>query len=170
MAYPTIDAPYGLVPVGLIGGRPYTGATRQMKIASNYGTAIGKGDLVKRVNDGTIERDGSTSALPATGTLGVFMGCQYTDPNTSQLTFSNSYPASTVASDIHAYVADDPDLVMKVAICSSGTTKLRCFRSSNVCCFILSFKRKKCFLSGKSGDFFSITIFLMKEKNTSKKR
>ena len=122
MAYPTIDAPYGLVPVGLIGGRPFTGATRQMKIASNYGTAIGKGDLVKRVNDGTIERDGSTTAFPATGTLGVFMGCQYTDPNTSQLTFSNSYPASTVASDIHAYVADDPDLVMKVAICSSGTT------------------------------------------------
>ena len=93
-----------------------------MKIASNYGTAIGKGDLVKRVNDGTIERDGSTTAFPATGTLGVFMGCQYTDPNTSQLTFSNSYPASTVASDIHAYVADDPDLIMKVAICSSGTT------------------------------------------------
>ena len=46
MAYPTIDAPYGLVPVGLIGGRPYTGATRQMKIASGYATAIGKGDLV----------------------------------------------------------------------------------------------------------------------------
>ena len=48
MAYPTIDAPYGLVPVGLIGGRSYSGATRQMRIASNYGTAIGKGDLVKR--------------------------------------------------------------------------------------------------------------------------
>ena len=122
MAYPTIDAPYGLVPVGLIGGRPYSGATRRMKIASNYGTAIGKGDLVKRVNDGTIERDGSTTAFPATGTLGIFMGCSYADPNTSQLTFSNSYPASTVASDIHAYVADDPDLIMKVAICSSGTT------------------------------------------------
>lgn len=122
MAYPTIDAPYGLVPVGLIGGRPYSGATRRMKIASNYGTAIGKGDLVKRVNDGTIERDGSTTAFPATGTLGIFMGCSYTDPNTSQLTFNNSYPASTVASDIEAFVADDPDLIMKVAICSSGTT------------------------------------------------
>ena len=93
-----------------------------MKIASNYGTAIGKGDLVKRVNDGTIERDGSTTAFPATGTLGVFMGCSYTDPNTSQLTFNNQYPASTVASDIEAFVADDPDLIMKVAICSSGTT------------------------------------------------
>ena len=122
MSSPTIDAPYGLFPVGLFGGLPFTGATRQMKIASNYRTAIGKGDLVKRVNDGTIARDVSTSALPATGTLGVFMGCQYTDPNTSQLTFSNSYPASTVASDIHASVADDPDLIMKVAICSSGTT------------------------------------------------
>ena len=36
MAYPTIDAPYGLVPVGLIGGRPFTGATRQMKICLLY--------------------------------------------------------------------------------------------------------------------------------------
>ena len=88
MAYPTIDAPYGLVPVGLIGGRSYSGATRQMRIASNYGTAIGKGDLVKRVSDGTIDRDASTTAFGATGTLGIFMGCQYTDPNTSQLTFN----------------------------------------------------------------------------------
>ena len=122
MAYPTIDAPYGLVPVGLIGGRSYSGATRQMRIASNYGTAIGKGDLVRRVNDGTIERDDSTTAFQATGTLGVFMGCQYTDPNTSQLTFNNQYPGSIVASDIDAFVVDDPDIVMKAAVCSSGTT------------------------------------------------
>jgi len=122
MAYPTIDAPYGLVPVGLIGGRSYSGATRQMRIASNYGTAIGKGDLVKRVSDGTIDRDAGTSTLPDTGTLGIFMGCQYTDPNTSQLTFNNQYPGSIVASDIDAFVVDDPDVVMKVAVCSSGTT------------------------------------------------
>ena len=122
MAYPTIDAPYGLVPVGLIGGRPYNGATRQMRIASNYGTAIGKGDLVKRVSDGTIDRDASTTAFGATGTLGIFMGCQYTDPNTSQLTFNNQYPGSIVASDIDAFVVDDPDVVMKVAVCSATTT------------------------------------------------
>ena len=116
MAYPTIDAPYGLVPVGLIGGRSFAGATRSMKIASNYGTAIGKGDLVKRVNDGTI------TAFPATGTLGVFMGCSYTDPNSGQTTFNNQYPGSIVASDIEAFVVDDPDIVLKAAICSSGTT------------------------------------------------
>jgi hypothetical protein len=50
------------------------------------------------------------------------MGCQYTDPNTSQLTFNNQYPGSIVASDIDAFVVDDPDVVMKAAVCSSGTT------------------------------------------------
>ena len=34
MAYPTVDAPYGLVPINLIGGTPYAGSTRQMTIAS----------------------------------------------------------------------------------------------------------------------------------------
>ena len=46
----------------------------------------------------------------------------YTDPNTSQLTFNNQYPGSIVASDIHATVVDDPDIILKAAICSSGTT------------------------------------------------
>jgi len=130
MAYPTIDAPYGLVPVGTIGGRNYVGATRQMKIDSNYNTAIGMGDLVERVNDGTIERDASTTAMPATGTSGVFMGCSYTDPNTGQLTFNNSYPGNIVASDIFATVADDPFLIFKVAVCSSGTTMATLNRSA----------------------------------------
>ena len=44
MAYPTVEAPYGLIPVNLIGGQPYAGSTRQMKIASNYGTDIFFGD------------------------------------------------------------------------------------------------------------------------------
>ena len=122
MAYPTISAPYGLVPVGLIGGQAYAGGTRQMKIANNYGTAIGKGDLVKRVNTGLIERDAVTTAVTATGSMGVFMGCKYTDPNTNQLTFNNQYPGSIAADDIFAFVCDDPDVVFKVACCSSGET------------------------------------------------
>lgn len=40
MAYPTVDAPYGLKPVNLIGGQVFAGSTRQIKIASNYGTNI----------------------------------------------------------------------------------------------------------------------------------
>jgi hypothetical protein len=38
MAYPTVDKPYGLKPVNLIGGQVFAGATRQMEIASGYAT------------------------------------------------------------------------------------------------------------------------------------
>jgi hypothetical protein len=34
MAYPTVDKPYGLKPINLIGGQVFAGATRQMEIAS----------------------------------------------------------------------------------------------------------------------------------------
>ena len=113
MAYPTVDAPYGLKPVNLIGGQVFAGSTRQIKIASNYGTAIFYGDVVKYANDGTLNIDsGTTTATP----IGVFLGCTYTDPSTSQLTFRQSYPASTVASDIMAYVLDDPDATATAAL------------------------------------------------------
>jgi hypothetical protein len=35
MAYPTVDKPYGLKPVNLIGGQVFAGATRQMEIATS---------------------------------------------------------------------------------------------------------------------------------------
>ena len=122
MAYPTVDAPYGLVPINLIGGQPYAGSTRQMKIASNYGTDIFNGDVVKRAADGTIQKETGTATVTATGVIGVFVGVSYTDPNTKQKVFKQYYPASTVASDIMAYVVDDPDALFKVAVVSSGTT------------------------------------------------
>ena len=40
MAYPTIDKPYGLKPINLIGGQVYAGSTRLMSIASGYNTSI----------------------------------------------------------------------------------------------------------------------------------
>jgi hypothetical protein len=122
MAYPTVDAPYGLVPINLIGGQPYAGSTRQMKIASNSGTNIFNGDVVVRAADGTIQKESGTATVTATGVIGVFVGCTYTDPNTEQKVFKQYYPANTVASDIQAYVVDDPDACFKVAVVSSGTT------------------------------------------------
>jgi|TARA_R110000782_G_scaffold45391_1_gene100848 hypothetical protein len=122
MAYPTIDAPYGLKPVGLVGGRPYTGATRKIPIASNYGTGIFNGDVVQYTSDGTIiitTLQNDTSAVA--GVIGVFVGVSYTDPNTNQLTFRQNYPASTVASDIEAYVIDDPDVIFKAVNCTSSS-------------------------------------------------
>jgi len=113
MAYPTVDAPYGLKPVKLLSGVPYVGTTRQYSIASGYATSIFYGDAVKLVTGGTVERDTFDAAMTP---IGVFMGVTYTDPSTEY------YPASTVASDIKAYVCDATDVLFKVAVVSSGTT------------------------------------------------
>ena len=119
MAYPTVSAPYGLKPINLIGGQVYAGSTRLMTIASGYNTSIYYGDVVKRVANGTVEKDvGTTTATP----VGIFLGCTFTNPVTKQKQFAQYWPAGTVASDAQAYVVDDPDVLFKVASVSSGST------------------------------------------------
>jgi hypothetical protein len=121
MAYPIVSAPYGLKPINLIGGQVFSGATRQMEIASGYATSIFYGDLVKRVSDGTIEKDtGTTTATPC----GVFLGVSFTNASTGQIQQQQYYPASTSiksGTKIFAVVADDPDTLFQVAVVS-GTT------------------------------------------------
>ena len=119
MAYPTIDGPYGLQPVKMLDNSPYNGATRLYRIASAYNTDIFHGDVVKIVTGGTVEREAGSNDMDY---VGVFMGCTFTDPGSSQPTFKQYWPASTVASDAYAYVVDDPNVLFKVAVCSSGTT------------------------------------------------
>ena len=118
MAYPTIDKPYGLKPVNLIGGQVYAGSTRLIAIASGEGTSIFFGDAVK-LSGGYITRDPADSAMTP---VGIFMGCTYTDPNSNQKVFKQYFPSGTVAADIKAYVVDDYDALFKVAVVSSGTT------------------------------------------------
>lgn len=118
MAYPSVDAPYGLLPVNLIGGQVFAGATRQIPIDSGSATAIFFGDVVKLNSDGTLSKDTGTDAATP---VGVFMGCSYTDATFGK-TFRQYYPGDVVASDINAVVSDDPDALYKVAVTSSGTT------------------------------------------------
>ena len=111
MPYPTVDAPYGLKPVNLIGGQVFAGATRQIPIATNSSTAIYYGDVVK-LSGGYLAKDtGTTTATP----VGVFLGCTYTDPVYGK-TFRQYYPGTTNISDVMAYVQDDPDALFKVAV------------------------------------------------------
>ena len=77
MAYPSVSAPYGLIPINLIGGQVFAGATRQRRIASAYNTAIFYGDAVKLTTTGTIVLANETTTAPATGFAGVFLGCSY---------------------------------------------------------------------------------------------
>ena len=118
MAYPTVSGPYGLIPINLIGGQVFASATRSIPITSNSATSIFFGDVVKLNSSGTLDKDvGTSSATP----VGVFLGCSYTDPTFGK-TFRQYYPANTVASDIVAFVQDDPDALYKVAVVSATTT------------------------------------------------
>ena len=117
--YPTVEAPYGLVAVGTESGVGKFN-TRHYPIASGYGTAIFNGDVVTMVAAGTIEKE--TSTTTGANPLGVFVGCQYTDPVTGEPRFSPYYPGSVAADDIMAVVIDDPTMLFKVAVVSSGTT------------------------------------------------
>jgi hypothetical protein len=121
MAYPVVSAPYGLLPQNLIGGQVFAGSTRMYNIQYGYATSIFYGDFV------VLSRGFATRASISTGTslnqtVGIFLGCTYTNPTTKQKLFSQYWPASTAAGDCQAYVYDDPDAIFKAVVCSSGTT------------------------------------------------
>jgi hypothetical protein len=121
-AYPTVSAPYGLKPVNLIGGQVFVGSTRNFPIQYNYGTTIFYGDSVSlTAGYATL----TTYPVNATNqTVGVFLGCYYTNPTTKQRQFAQYYPGNVLAGDITAIVADDPDVLMRVAATTTagGTT------------------------------------------------
>ena len=119
MAYPVVDAPYGLKPVNLIGGQVFAGSTREYNIPYGYSTSIYYGDFVG-LTRGQIARLAVTTGTAGNQT-GVFLGCSYTDPTTKQKRFSQYWPASTLAGDAVAIVCDDPDTVFKAAVCSATT-------------------------------------------------
>jgi len=103
-----LDAPFGLRPA-----RTSISSQQQnrYRIAANYNTSIFQGDLVAMVTGGGIER---VAAGGSGFILGVFNGCEYTDPSTGKPRFSNHYPASTNAADIMANVIDDPNAVFEI--------------------------------------------------------
>jgi hypothetical protein len=118
MPYPTIDAPYGYKPVNLIGGQVFSGSTREYPITYNYGTNIFYGDPVI-LSSGFVNI--ATVPINTTNTtVGVFLGCSFTDPVTKQKRFSQFYPANTLAGDIRAIVCDDPDTVFRIAVVTAA--------------------------------------------------
>ena len=115
MAYPTVDKPYGLKPVNLIGGQVFAGSTRQRRIASSA-SSIGYGDPVEFDTDGTVKVTTATTTAPTGGFAGVFLGCNFVSSVTGQPTYSQAWISGTAVKAgtyIVAYVADDPDTLFK---------------------------------------------------------
>ncbi len=76
-------------------------------IASGYNTNIPQYCPVK-LNSGVIE-----AAAAADRAIGTFMGCEYTE-STGMRRVSNLWPANTVATDIWAWVMEDPGIFYQI--------------------------------------------------------
>lgn len=123
MANVYVPAPNGLIPEGLLGGRPYAGATRLLPIATTYASGIGYGDLVAVNASGNIIRVDTTSGAKAAFALkpiGIFLGCTYTDPALKYKLNNQQWPAGTVATDAFAIVSDDPDIIMVATLTNAS--------------------------------------------------
>lgn len=120
MAYPTVSAPYGLQPINRIDGMPYAGATRQIPVAAGFGTAIFDGDTVVINGDGFLVKSTTTNSGDI---VGVCVGGSYVN-SSGQPVQGQFIPAlaSTATNLALAYVVDDPMVLFKVAVVTSGTT------------------------------------------------
>lgn len=117
---PTTAAPYGGRVVKLAGNRPNPLGNSLYPIVSNYGTSIFFGQPVVFASSGVQVPAFADLNVTSAGSgtlglyLGIFMGCTYTDPNLKYTVFRQFYPANTVASDIQAYVMDDPNAIIQI--------------------------------------------------------
>ena len=93
-------------------------------IASTYAANIFSGDPVKLVDAGTVQlgtSDGTRSGTVAgISLLGIFAGCQFND-SLGKPTVSPYWPSGTTATEIIAYVYDDPETLFNVQYSNPGT-------------------------------------------------
>ena len=102
------DAPFGFIPVRMVGGAYFSGGQDEYDIADDYNTAIFSGDIVELHTDGTI----TIGAAGQTNLIGVFNGCFYTTDG-GEPTYSKYWPASQSSSDAKAFVITDPNVVFE---------------------------------------------------------
>lgn len=111
-------APYGLKPVGLIGGQPYTGAFREYKMTVNSATGIFNGDIVGlKAGQPTAGAASPTTTISDNTPIGVCVGVRYVTPGLKQPMHAQYLPAGAITAgytDVFIKVADDPDLVFMI--------------------------------------------------------
>ena len=123
-----VSEKFGLRPYRKLDGTPLVGAQNRYTIASGYATAIYQGDLVEPLTSGNIQKHGANTS---DAVVGVFNGCFYTDPTTQKPTYKNYYPGGVAASDITAFIVDDPDAVFLVDA-DEAFTRADLFRNYSV--------------------------------------
>ena len=108
-----VDAAFGLVPIRHLSGNGYSRANKYT-ITSGLSENIFTGDLVIITADGVI----TPHTAGEVNNIGVFAGVSYTASDGSYV-YAQYFPSGTTATNIIAYVYDDPYTVFKVQ--SAGT-------------------------------------------------
>ena len=106
------NSPYGLIPLRHMSGQ--SPRANKYTITSGLAENIFTGDLCILTADGVITPHTATEV----NNIGVFAGVSYTASDGSYV-YSQYFPSGTVATDIIAYVYDDPYIVYRIQ--SAGT-------------------------------------------------
>lgn len=116
----TIASPYGLRPVKMLGGRPYSGGSiKQIPMTVNTATAIYTGDviLIGAASAGQPTAAAATVTTSSAGVVGVCVGVSYTDPVLKYEVFGQTLPANAITAgytNVKVHVCDDPDQLYQV--------------------------------------------------------
>jgi hypothetical protein len=108
---------FGLKPLKKVGQNYDAGGLGEYPVAASA-TAIYNQDLVAMANTGTA----AVAAAGTTHNLGSLNGVFYTDATTSKPTFQNYLQGSNTASDIVAFITDDPNQIYEVRSNNSGAS------------------------------------------------
>ena len=124
----TTARPFGMLPIKKVGGKPYNGSFSHYNIKNSTTGNLFLGDPVRLSSGFVVLVTVAGGALD--NALGVFMGCMYVDPNSSQPTWKPAYIAPVSSKGVMegrpnpiAIVSDDPDTIYKVQANASVTTQ-----------------------------------------------
>ena len=113
-----IASPYGLRPTKMVGGSPFSGASREFKLSTNNSAAIYTGDIIQLTSAGNPQALAATITTGTTaGVVGVCVGVRFVNPATKQSLWSQFLPANAITggyTDVYIMVADDPDTEFQV--------------------------------------------------------
>lgn len=119
------NAPFGFRQYAGNGSAP-TYEQNVRKIKSDNTTAIFFGDAVIPLSTGYIAQATASTVQLA----GIFVGCKYVSTSQKRTVWSNYWPGSDAASDVEAYVVDDPNA--KFVVQAGGTAVTLADIGSNI--------------------------------------
>ena len=108
---------FGLKPIKKVGQNYDAGGLGEYPVAASS-TAIYNQDMVAMANTGTA----AVAAAGTTHNLGSLNGVFFTDATTEKPTFANNLKASNAATDIVAFITDDPNQIYEIRSNNSGAS------------------------------------------------